>query len=231
MTARVLIIDDEPAIRRLVRGAAERNGLTVDEAATAAEGLTLARRPGCEVVLLDLGLPDRDGIEIIPLIKEADRAVIVLTARDDGGEKVAALDLGADDYLTKPFDTDELLARLRVAFRHRTGRKSELVCAGPLRIDLARHQVTLDDEPVYLTPREFTLLVELARNADRVVTHRSLLKTVWGAGHVDDVEYLRVAMRALRKKLDSDAQAPRLFLNEPGVGYRLVTGGSNDTGD
>ena len=228
MTARVLIIDDEPAIRRLVRGAAERNGLTVDEAETAAEGLTLARRAGCEVVLLDLGLPDRDGIELIPLLKAADRAVIVLTARDDGAEKVAALDLGADDYLTKPFDTDELLARLRVAFRHRSGRATEIVVAGPLRIDLARHQVTNGGAAVHLTPREFALLLELARNADRVVTHRSLLRTVWGAGHADDVDYLRVAMRALRKKLDPDPQAPRLFLNEPGVGYRLVTTGGHN---
>ena len=224
MTAPVLIIDDEAAIRRLVRGAAERAGLGVDEAATAKEGLSLARRPGCEVVLLDLGLPDRDGMELIPLLKAADRAVIVLTARHDAGEKVAALDLGADDYLIKPFDTAELLARLRVAFRHRSGRASEIVTAGAVRIDLARHQVTIDDEPAYLTPREFALLLELARNADKVVTHQSLLRTVWGAAHIDDVEYLRVAMRSLRKKLEVDPANPCLFVNEPGVGYRLTTG-------
>jgi len=221
MTARVLIVDDEAAIRRLVRGAAERAGIAIDEAATAAEGLAMARRPGCEVVLLDLGLPDRDGIELIPLLKAADRAVIVLTARDDGGEKVTALDLGADDYLTKPFDTEELLARLRVAFRHRSGRASDIVEAGALKVDLARHLVTLSGEPVHLTPREFGLLVELARNADRVVTHASLLRTVWGAAHVDDVEYLRVAMRALRGKLENDPARPSLLINEPGVGYRL----------
>ena len=222
--APVLIIDDEAAIRRLVRGAAERNGLAVDEAATAAEGLAMARRPGCEVVLLDLGLPDRDGMELIPPLKAADRAVIVLTARDDGIEKVTALDLGADDYLTKPFDTAELLARLRVAFRHRSGRASEIVEAGAVRIDLARHLVTLGGDPVYLTPREFALLLELARNADRVVTHQSLLRTVWGPAHSSDVEYLRVAMRALRKKLEQDPAMPTLFVNEPGIGYRLTTG-------
>ena len=224
MTAPVLIIDDEAAIRRLVRGAAERSGLAVDEAATAAEGLAMARRPGCEVVLLDLGLPDRDGMELIPPLKAADRAVIVLTARDDGFEKVTALDLGADDYLTKPFDTAELLARLRVAFRHRSGRASEIVEAGAVRIDLARHLVTLGGDAVYLTPREFALLLELARNADRVVTHQSLLRTVWGPAHSSDVEYLRVAMRALRKKLEQDPAMPTLFVNEPGVGYRLTTG-------
>ena len=222
--APVLIIDDEAAIRRLVRGAAERSGLAVDEAATAAEGLAMARRPGCEVVLLDLGLPDRDGMELIPPLKAADRAVIVLTARDDGFEKVTALDLGADDYLTKPFDTAELLARLRVAFRHRSGRASEIVEAGAVRIDLARHLVTLGGDAVYLTPREFALLLELARNADRVVTHQSLLRTVWGPAHSSDVEYLRVAMRALRKKLEQDPAMPTLFVNEPGVGYRLTTG-------
>ena len=178
---------------------------------------------GCEVVLLDLGVPDRDRIGLISLLTAADRAVIVLTARDDAQEKVTALDLGADDYLTKPFDTAELLARLRVAFRHRSGRQSELVEAGAVRIDLGRHQVTLDGEAVPLTPREFALVVELARNADRVVTHQSLLRTVWGPAHSSDVEYLRVAIRSLRKKLEQDPADPRLFVNEPGVGYRLAT--------
>ena len=175
------------------------------------------------MVLLDLGVPDRDRIELIPLLKAADRAVVVLTARDDAQEKVTALDLGADDYLTKPFDTAELLARLRVAFRYRSGRQSEVVEAGAVRIDLGRHQVTLDGEAVPLTPREFALVVELARNADRVVTHQSLLRTVWGPAHSSDVEYLRVAIRSLRKKLEHDPADPRLFVNEPGVGYRLAT--------
>ena len=175
------------------------------------------------MVLLDLGVPDRDRIELIPLLKAADRAVIVLTARDDAQEKVTALDLGDDDYLTKPFDTAELLARLRIAFRHRSGRQSDVVEAGAVRIDLGRHQVTLDGEAVPLTPHEFALVVELARSADRVVTHQSLLRTVWGPAHSSDVEYLRVAIRSLRKKLEHDPADPRLFVNEPGVGYRLAT--------
>lgn len=145
MSAPALIIDDEPAIRRLVRSAAEREGLGIEEAASATEGLLMARRPGCEVVLLDLGLPDRDGMELIPLLKAGDRSVIVLTARHDAEEKVAALDLGANDYLTKPFDTTELLARLRVAFRHRSGRNSEYVTAGSITIDLARHRVSVTE--------------------------------------------------------------------------------------
>lgn len=221
---KVLVTDDEPAIRRLLRGALERGGYAVVEAGDARAALASLDIDKPDAVLLDLGLPDRDGMELIPQLKAADRAVIVLTARDDGIEKVTALDLGADDYLTKPFDTAELLARLRVAFRHRSGRASEIVEAGAVRIDLARHLVTLGGEAVYLTPREFALLLELARNADRVVTHQSLLRTVWGPAHSSDVEYLRVAMRALRKKLEQDPAMPTLFVNEPGVGYRLTTG-------
>ena len=223
MTARILIIDDEAAIRRLVRAAVERDGQSVDEADCAADGLMMAQRPGCELVLLDLGLPDRDGLELIHLLKAADRAVIVLTARDAATEKVTALDLGADDYLTKPFDTAELLARLRVAFRHRNGRHSEVVEAGKVRIDLPRHRITLAGAEVSLTPREFALVVELSRNADRVVTHQSLLRTVWGPAHDTNIEYLRVAMRSLRKKLEGNPAKPELFLNEPGIGYRLNT--------
>ena len=223
MTARILIIDDEAAIRRLVRAAAERDGQSVDEAECAADGMAMAKRPGCEVVLLDLGLPDRDGLELIPLLKAADRTVIVLTARDAADEKVTALDLGADDYLTKPFDTIELLARLRVAFRHRNGRPSEIVEAGDVRIDLPRHKITLSGFEVSLTPREFALVVELARHADRVVTHQSLLRTVWGPAHDTNIEYLRVAMRSLRNKLEKYPAKPELFLNEPGIGYRLRT--------
>lgn len=222
MTAPILIIDDEPAIRRLLRGALERSGWIVDEAETAGDGLPAALRPGRELVLLDLGLPDRDGIELIPLIKSADRAVIVLTARDATAEKVAALDLGADDYVTKPFDTDELLARVRAALRHRAGRASERIVANDVVIDLGAHQVERAGDPVSLTRKEFALLVELARNAGRVMTHAALLRSVWGDAHVNDIEYLRVAVRALRQKLETDASIPRLILNEPGVGYRLV---------
>ena len=224
MTARILIIDDEPAIRRLLRAALDRAGLPSAEASDAAEGLRGAGREGVELVLLDLGLPDRDGLELIPLIKALDRALIVLTARDATAEKVAALDLGADDYVVKPFDSDELLARVRAGLRHRaagTGRDGRLV-AGRLVIDLPAHRVTQDGADVRLTPKEFALLAELARFPGRVLTHAHLLRAVWGDAHVDDVEYLRVAMRGLRLKLEADPATPSLFRNEPGVGYRLV---------
>lgn len=224
MTGRILIVDDEPAIRRLVRGAAERAGFAVDEAATGAEALTMAKREGCELVLLDLGLPDRDGIELIGLIKSMNRAVIVLTARSDTAEKVTALDLGADDYVVKPFDTDELLARIRTALRHRVRGSPGcmIVEAGSIAIDIAAHRVKREGEEVRLTRKEFAVLAELARHPGRVITHAHLLRAVWGEAHLDDVEYLRVAMRGLRLKLEDDPASPVRFQNEPGVGYRLA---------
>ena len=224
MTAQILIVDDEAAIRRLVRGAVERAGMAVDEAATAAEGLTLARRPGCDLVLLDLGLPDRDGIELVPLLKAMGRAVIVLTARDATAEKVAALDLGADDYMVKPFDTEELLARMRAALRrHDAGAVGQdRLRAGPIEIDLAAHAVWKDGDAVKLTRKEFALLAELVRHGGKLLTHTHLLRTIWGEGHLDDVEYLRVAVRSIRLKLEADPAMPALLLNEPGIGYRLI---------
>jgi two-component system, OmpR family, KDP operon response regulator KdpE len=224
MTGRILIVDDEAAIRRLVRGAVERSGDTVSEAATAAEALVAARREGCELVLLDLGLPDRDGMELVPLIKAMDRAIIVLTARDATDEKVAALDLGADDYVVKPFDTNELLARIRVALRHRsTGENGDgIVRVGDVSIDLARRHIERDGTAVSLTRKEYALLAELARHPGRVITHTHLLRAVWGEAHLDDVEYLRVTMRGLRSKLEAEASTPKILRNEPGVGYRLV---------
>ncbi len=222
MTARILIVDDESAIRRLVRGAAERAGHSVAEAGTAAEALVAARREGCELVLLDLGLPDRDGIELVPLIKAMDRAVIVLTARDATAEKVAALDLGADDYVVKPFDSDELLARIRTALRHRSAVDAGAMAIGSVSIDLPARRVTRDGQEVKLTRKEFAVLAELARHPDRVITHAHLLRAVWGDAHVEDIEYLRVTMRGLRLKLEADPASPQLLRNEPGVGYRLV---------
>jgi two-component system KDP operon response regulator KdpE len=226
MTPRILIVDDEPAIRRLVHGAVERAGYSIGEAATATEGLAMARREGCELVLLDLGLPDRDGLELVPLIKAMDRAVIVLTARDATTEKVAALDLGADDYMVKPFDTDELLARIRTALRHRTASSDQgaKVVAGDVNIDMSSRQVWRAGLEIRLTRKEYAILAELARFPDRVVTHAHLLRTVWGEAHLQDVEYLRVAMRGLRLKLEQDAANPVLLRNEPGVGYRLYSG-------
>jgi two-component system, OmpR family, KDP operon response regulator KdpE len=226
MTGQILIVDDEPAIRRLVRGAVERAGMSVDEAANAAEALSMARHEGCELVLLDLGLPDRDGIELVPLVKAMGRAVIVLTARDSTSEKVAALDLGADDYVVKPFDTDELLARIRTALRHRMpgASVSGILTAGAISIDVLAHRVSRDGEDIRLTRKEFALLAELARYAGKVVTHTQLLRDVWGEAHLSDIEYLRVAMRGLRLKLEADPANPVLLQNEPGVGYRLMVG-------
>ncbi len=224
MTGRVLIVDDEPAIRRLVRGALERAGYSVSEAANAADALTEARRETCELVLLDLGLPDRDGIELVPLLTTMGRAVIVLTARDATAEKVAALDLGAGDYVVKPFDTDELLARIRNALRHRGAQSSDTIAVADLVIDVAAHRVTRGGAPVQLTRKEFALLTQLARHGGRVVTHGQLLTAIWGPAHADDVEYLRVAMRGLRRKLEADPANPILLTNEPGIGYRLEQG-------
>lgn len=223
MTGRILIVDDEPAIRRLVRGAVERAGFSVSESGSAAEALAEARREGCELVLLDLGLPDRDGIELVPLLKQMDRAVIVLTARDATAEKVTALDLGADDYVVKPFDTDELVARVRAALRHRTaGGSTAPLVVGTIAIDLTTRRVIRDGAEVRLTRKEYALLAELVRHPDRVLTHAALLRAIWGDAHVDDVEYLRVTMRGLRLKLEDDPAMPTILRNEPGVGYRLV---------
>lgn len=222
MTAPILIVDDEPAIRRLVRGAIERSGQAADEASTAIEALSFARRAGCELVLLDLGLPDRDGIELVPQLKALGRAVIVLTARDDTSEKVTALDLGADDYVVKPFDTDELLARIRAALRHRAGRDAgQQVKLGAVSLDLGARKVLRDGVEVHLTRKEFAVLAELAKYPGRVVTHTQLLRAAWGEAHLDDIEYLRVTVRGLRQKLEADQSVPKLLTNDPGVGYRL----------
>lgn len=220
---RVLIVDDEPAIRRLLRGALERAGYDVREAGDAQAALAAARAP-VALVLLDLGLPGRDGLELVPLLKARALAVVVVTARDDTAEKVAALDLGADDYVTKPFDSEELLARVRVALRHHGLSNGNEIVVGPVAIDAAAHKVTRDGEPVKLTRKEFALLAELASHAGKVLTHTHLLRAVWGEAHIGDVEYLRVAMRALRQKLEGDPSSPQFLTNEPGIGYRLNPG-------
>lgn len=220
---RILVVDDEPAIRRLVCRALERGGYTAIEAEDAEAALSAAQgKP--DLVLLDLGLPDRDGLELIPLLKPLGLAVIILTARDDSAEKVAALDLGADDYVTKPFDTEELLARVRTSLRHRSaalGQRSKLTI-GDVEIDVDAHLVRRAGAELHFTPKEFELLAELARHAGRVLTHSHLLGTIWGKAHLDDVEYLRVAIRALRLKLEADPARPSLIINEPGIGYRML---------
>jgi len=221
--ATILVVDDEPAIRRLVCRALERGDYAAVEAGDAKAGLAAAHA-GPDLVLLDLGLPDRDGLELIPLLKPLGSAVIVLTARDDSAEKVAALDLGADDYITKPFDTEELLARVRTSLRHRSNARGERhrLTIGEIEIDLDAHLVRRAGAELHFTPKEYDLLAELARHAGRVLTHRHLLGHVWGPAHLDDVEYLRVAIRALRLKLEADPARPALLVNEPGIGYRML---------
>jgi two-component system KDP operon response regulator KdpE len=220
----VLIIDDEPAIRRLLIGALERNALSHVEAGTAAEGLRLATmEPSPLVALLDLGLPDRDGLEIVPQLSARGIAVIVLTARDATDEKVAALDLGADDFVTKPFDSEELLARIRSALRRKAGPQADSATRQFLdgSIDRDAHRVTIRGAQVDLTPREFNLLWALSDRPGRVITHDRLLEEVWGPAHRHDLDYLRVAVRALRRKIEQDPTHPRLIVNEPGIGYRI----------
>ena len=228
MTAhKVLIVEDDAHIRRLLRVALERAGHSVSEASTAREGLSLVDIAKPDAVLLDLGLSDRDGLEMIQLIKARSQAtVLVVSARDETSEKVAALDLGADDYLIKPFDTEELLARLRTAFRHRLATQAErvTVTAGDIEIYLEHRRVRRAGEAVHLPPKEYDVLAELAKRPDRVISHAHLLRTVRGPAHESHVDYLRIVIRGLRQKLEQDAAIPRLLINEPGVGYRLVTG-------
>ncbi len=222
----VLIIDDEAAIRRLLTGALDRAAISHAEAGTAAEALRLAGvSPAPLVALLDLGLPDRDGLEVVPQLAALGISVIVLTARDATQEKVAALDLGADDFVTKPFDSEELLARIRSAMRRKAGPQanaSRRDFAGG-SIDRGTHVVEIRGVRIDLTPREFNLLWALADHSGRVMTHESLLEEVWGPAHRQDLDYLRVAVRSLRRKVEVDPGAPRLVINEPGVGYRLAS--------
>lgn len=223
MIARILCIDDELAIRRLLRAALDRGGFEAIAADTAKAALDAARREKPDLALLDLGLPDRDGLELIPLLAPT-CAVIALTARDTTADKVAALDLGAIDYVVKPFDSEELLARIRVALRNRARATAgaDVVEAGAIRVDLASREVFRDGQALHLPPREFALLLELARHPGRVLTHRHLLTTIWGPAHAEDVAYLRVAVRALRSRLEIDPSTPRLIVNDPGIGYRMI---------
>lgn len=223
-STRILIVDDEAAIRRLLRTALERSAYAVVEAVNGREALSAVQIDKPDAVLLDLGLPDRDGLELVPLIKKAGPALVVVSARETTDQKVAALDLGADDYVTKPFDTEEVLARVRAALRHRLTADSEAprVEIGDVRIDLAARRVSRAGEEIRLTPKEYGFLAELAKHPGRVVTHAHLLRAVWGPAHESDVEYLRVAARGVRKKLEADPAAPTLIRNEPGIGYRLM---------
>jgi two-component system KDP operon response regulator KdpE len=220
--ARILVIDDEPQIHRFVRPALEASGYAVDRADTGSEGLRLAAARSPDLVLLDLGLPDIDGHEVLSRLRGfSDVPVIVLSARDREAEKIAALDGGADDYVEKPFGVGELLARMRTALRHRRAQKNvpEVVHFAGLDIDLALRQARAGGSVLALSPREWSLLSQLAHNAGRVITHRQLLTAVWGPAHVEDVQYLRVYIGQLRQKL---GEAGRLIVTEAGVGYRMA---------
>lgn len=218
----ILVVDDEPAIRRLFHSALSRAGYNVVEAENAREALNALQIDKPALVLLDLGLPDRDGLELIPLMRER-AAIIVVSARDATDQKVTALDLGADDYVSKPFDSEEVLARVRTALRHRLSadKPEKPLRHGDVEIDLAARIVRKAGREIHLTPKEFEFLSELARSPGRVITHAHLLKSVWGPGHEEDVAYLRVAARAIRGKLEDDPSQPALLRNEPGIGYRL----------
>jgi len=223
----VLAIDDEPQIQRLLRAALEADGYRVTTASTGQHGLAQAARQHQDLILLDLGLPDMAGVAVLRQLREWSQApVIVLTVQEGEAEKIEALDAGADDYLTKPFNAGELLARMRAALRryHKTRFDEPVFELGDLRVDLASRVVTVKGAPVKLTAKEFDLLRFFIQHAGKVLTHRQILREVWGASHELETQYLRVYMARLREKLEPEGAAPR-FLTEAGVGYRLVEKG------
>jgi len=222
----ILLIEDEPQMRRFLRVTLQSQGYRLIEAVSGRDGLTEGATRTPDVVLLDLGLPDMDGIEVARRFREwNDVPIIVISAREQEEDKVKALDAGADDYLTKPFGAGELLARIRVALRHRAmhraGQKEAVFVLDDLKVDLASRQVFLKDNEIHLTPIEYRLLAVLVNNAGKVVTHTHLLKEVWGQAYAAQQQYLHVYMAQLRKKIEQDPARPKLLINEPGVGYRL----------
>ncbi|MCG5075825.1 two-component system response regulator KdpE [Paraburkholderia tagetis] len=222
----VVLIEDEKQIRRFVRVSLEGEGITVYEAQTGKQGLVEAATRKPDLVIVDLGLPDTDGLDVIRELRGwSDLPVIVLSARTQESEKVAALDAGADDYLTKPFGVSELLARIRAHLRRRNrggANEAPQVNFGEVTVDLGLRQVTRGGAPVHLTPIEYRLLATLVRDAGRVLTHRQLLREVWGPSHVESSHYLRIYMAHLRQKLERDPAQPEHIVTETGVGYRLV---------
>jgi two-component system KDP operon response regulator KdpE len=224
----ILVIEDEAPLRRLLRTALAAEGYRVAEAETGAQAVRMAAQQPPDLVMLDLGLPDIDGQEVLRQLREwLQSPIIILSARDQEQQKVAALDSGADDFVAKPFHTGELLARLRVALRHAarvgTERESSTFLCGELKVDLAARRVFVRDAEVHLTPIEYKLLTTLVRNAGKVLTHRHLLKEVWGPDQTRETHYLRVFMANLRRKIESDPAQPRYLLTEQGVGYRLAS--------
>jgi two-component system, OmpR family, KDP operon response regulator KdpE len=221
---RILIVDDEQAIRRFLRTSLEAHGYEVDEAGTGQDALRVAPVARPDVIILDLGLPDMDGIEVIQKIREwSDVPIVVLSVREREADKIEALDLGADDYVTKPFGMGELLARIRTELRHRLREAADepVITVDELVVDLSKRQVSVRDALVKLTPKEYDLLRMLITHAGKVVTHHRLLEEVWGPGSTRQTHYLRVYMRQLRQKIEKDPARPRYIVTEPGVGYRL----------
>lgn len=221
----IVLIEDEFSVRRLLQTSLEARGYQVATAATGQDGITAAARVHPQVILLDLGLPDMDGVAVIQRLREwATTSIVVLSARHEEQEKVAALDAGADDYLTKPFSTEELLARIRVAQRHHAYRAADapLVQTGALRIDLVARRVQVDGVETHLTPTEYQLLRLLAVNRGRVLTHGAILRAVWGPGYHQDTQLLRGFIAQLRQKIEPDPRHPFYILTEPGIGYRLA---------
>ena len=220
---RILVIDDEPAIRRFLRTSLTAQGYSLLEAEDGETGLAMLQRNAVDVLVLDLGLPGIDGLEVLKRMREGGSSVpvIVLSSRDDERGKVAALDIGADDYVTKPFGMDELLARIRAAVRHKLQQEGEkpLFKSGDLTVDLVRRIVTVRGQEVKLTPREYDLLRVLVAHAGKVLTHKFLLREVWGSE--TDVQYLRIYIRTLRHKIEANPERPALVQTEQGVGYRL----------
>jgi two-component system, OmpR family, KDP operon response regulator KdpE len=223
----ILVIDDEPQIRRAMRTILTKKGFKVTTASDGEEGLSLAAANEPDIIILDLGLPDMDGVEVCARLREwTECPIIILSVRDNEGDKVAAFNKGADDYLTKPFGIEEMLARVSVALRHSASRQSvprKLIKAGALTIDLAWHLVKRDDEEIKLTATEYNLLASLVANRGRVLTHQNILIEVWGPEGAEHTEYLRVYIGQLRKKLEVDPENPRYILTEPGIGYRFIS--------
>jgi len=220
----VLVVDDEIQIRRFLRVSLETNGYRVAEAENGKQAIAEAARLRPDLIVLDLNLPDRDGLDVLKHVREwTNTPVIMLSVRDADRDKAAALDAGADDYLTKPFSTVELLARLRVAARHAQPAPADTIYTfGDLQVDLVRRVVMLRGEPVKLTPTEYALLRLMVQHAGRVLTHRQILRQVWGPDYVEETHYLRVYFAQLRQKLGEDPTHPKLIVTEPGVGYRLM---------
>ncbi len=222
---RVLVVDDEAAILRFLKPALESSNYDMASAGTVAEAIKRVAVESPDIVLLDLGLPDGDGKDVIRRAREwSDVPIIVLSAREREAEKIEALDLGADDYVNKPFNVGELMARMRTALRHRMQRKAEvpILKVANLEVDAVRHRVTRKGVELKLTPKEFELLSFLARHAGRVVTHKQILAAVWGPAHTEDTQYLRVYVGQLRQKVEERADDPRVILTEPGIGYRIA---------